>query len=126
VSESTQGYPQCDLVARTGGGVVKVDVIVDSGPQPFPRLERTVEEAAQVFGGPRLVAAPEHVPRLGLDGDWFPARDAVMSSDGVRLITTTVVDWKGGSQGRQETLAVAVTRPFLGPLRKKLAEYGES
>jgi hypothetical protein len=79
-----------------------------------------------VFGGPRLVAAPEHVPGLGLDGDWFPARDAVMSSDGVRLITTTVVDWKGASQAGQRTLAVAVTRPFLGPLRKKLAEYGES
>jgi hypothetical protein len=106
--------------------VVKVDVIVDSGSQPFPRLERTVEEASQSFVGSRPVGAPEHVPRLGLDGDWFPERDAVMSSDGVRLITATVVDWKGASQGRQETLAVAVTRPFLGPLHKKLAEYGES
>jgi len=57
-SMADSGYPQCLFTARLrSGGVVRVTVEVDVEPQAYAVLERTIEEAAQIFPQ-RLFAAP--------------------------------------------------------------------
>jgi hypothetical protein len=56
--------PQCAFRARATGRTVVVTVNVDNGPQPYFRLLRTVNEAAQIFGVP----PPGFQPPQGLSG----------------------------------------------------------
>ena len=98
--------------SRTGSVVANLD----SGAQPYFRLERTAVEATQQFSTTRNVAAPQTIKGLGLDADWYPAQQQLQTTDGVRLITITVA-WHGVSQGRRRALAVAVARPYLRPKR---------
>jgi hypothetical protein len=114
VSKGNNGMPQCVLTAtRPGQPPVHVAVNLDSGPQPYFRLERTAVEASQQFGTERLYAAPELIMGLGLDADWFPDGNYVLTTDGVNLITTTVA-WPGSSQAQRRALSVAIARRFVG------------
>ncbi len=107
-SISNEATPQC--VFR--GGAVKVTANVDTGPQPYFRLERTVVEAGQQFGTVRLEPAPVNIPKMGLDADWFPGEHQVMTTDGKRLITVGVAS-RRTRPPRQRALAQDVARTYL-------------
>ena len=112
-SISSQSYPQC--VYRVPAPGVRVTVIVDTGPQPYFRLERTAVEAQQVFSTVRESPAPVQIPHLGLDADWFPDQREVMTTDGKRLITAGV-SWRHARAAQRQKVAEAAARAYLGPL----------
>src|SRR5205823_3416127 len=87
---SNSAVPRCVF----GIGKRQVTALVDSGPQPYFRLERTIVEDAQQFSTVRLEPAPVHVGGLGLDASWFPGEQQLMTTDGRRLITV-IVKWHG-------------------------------
>jgi hypothetical protein len=113
---SNEATPQCTFRA----GKVKVVAIVDSAPQPYFRLERTVVEAAQQFSSAPL-PMPVHIGGLGLDADWFPQPEQIETTDGRRLITVGVV-WHGVPTKQRIALAKVIARTYLGPLDKKAAD----
>jgi hypothetical protein len=113
---SNEATPQCTF--RAGG--VAVVAIVDSAPQPYFRLERTVVEATQQFSSAPL-PMPAHIGGLGLDADWFPQPQQLETTDGRRLITVGVV-WHGVPARRRIALAKVVARTYLGPLDRKAAD----
>jgi hypothetical protein len=120
-SVANNGMPQCALsVGFNAASRVLVVANVDTAPQAFFRLERTAEEAAQNFTSPRVVAPPQQLTGLGLDADWFPSSQQLMTSDGVRLITVSV-SWSGAAAARRRGLAEAVARPYLGRLDYRAA-----
>jgi hypothetical protein len=110
-SIASNGMPQCALSAPH----VVVVANIDSAPQAFFRLERTAEEAAQNFTSPRVVPPPQRIGGLGLDADWFPSSQQLMTSDGNRLIAVAV-SWRNVPTARKQGLAQAVARPYLGRL----------
>lgn len=113
--------PQCSFRAPLAGGHrFEVTVNVDPSPQPYTVLARTIEEGQQVFGPKRLVPAPVGVMHLGLLASWFPGPSHLMSTDGVRLVTTTVT-WPGARQGQEIRFATSLSRLYLGGLRPGLA-----
>jgi hypothetical protein len=121
VSAGNNGMPECVLTARRSGEpAVRVTVNLDNGPQPYFRLERTVVEASQQFGTVRLYAAPQQIPGLGLDADWFPDGDYVMTTDGARLMTATV-GWPHSTQAQRRALAQTAARAFLRRARRRAA-----
>jgi hypothetical protein len=112
-STGNNAMPQCTFKAS---GVAKRPIVlianVDSGPQPYFVLERTAVEESQQFTASRMIAAPQTVSGLGLDAYWFPAETRLMTTDGARLITVSVV-WHGARQARERALAEALARPYL-------------
>ena len=103
--------PQCTFGAQHPRRSVTVNV--DSSPQPYARLERTIDEAAQVFTPTRESPAPQQISHLGLVAAWLPASSELMTTDTRRLITVTI-DWAGASRRRQVALATVAARPYLG------------
>jgi hypothetical protein len=115
-SIANNGMPQCAFSADlTGDSRVLVVANVDSAPQAFFRLERTAVEAAQNFTSPRVVPPPQRIGGLGLDADWFPSSQQLMTSDGNRLISVAI-GWRNASTGHKQGLAEVVARPYLGRL----------
>jgi hypothetical protein len=108
--------PQCTFGAQHPRRSLIVNV--DSSPQPYARLERTIDEAAQVFTPTRESPAPQQVSHLGLVAAWLPASSELMTTDTKRLITVTI-DWAGASQRRQLALATVAARPYLGSFNPK-------
>ncbi len=110
-STGTTGNPECSYT--TGTGRHKIELVADDyvGPQPYFILERTAIEASQVFVPNRTVPPPQAV-KMGIEADWFPAREQLMATDGVKLITTTV-SWNGVTQKHRLALAKAFTRPYI-------------
>ena len=94
---------------------------VDTAPQAYQRLERTIVEAGQQFGVSRGFTPPVHVAGLGLDASWFPDQTKLMTTDGGRLVSV-VISWRGVSQARRQALAKAVARPYLGKLQPRAAD----
>jgi hypothetical protein len=113
---SNEATPQCTFRA----GKVEVVAIVDSAPQPYFRLERTVVEATQQFSSAPL-PMPVHIGGLGLDADWFPQPKQLETTDGRRLITVGVV-WHGVPTKLRVALAKVIARTYLGPLDRKAAD----
>jgi hypothetical protein len=115
-SIANNGMPQCAFGAELSGSTRVLAVAsIDTAPQAFFRFERTVVEAAQNFTSPRVVPPPQRITGLGLDADWFPSSQQLMTSDGNRLISVSV-SWRGASTARKQGVAEAVARPYLGPL----------
>lgn len=113
---ANSGYPECDFTARNGRDqTVKLSVEVSTAPQAYAVLERAAEEAAQIFGPVRLSPAPQDITGLGIDAQWFPEEQHLMTTDGIRLITATVI-WPAAPQSRRRALAQAAARPYLGLL----------
>ena len=73
-SVGTNGNPQCTFAARAGR-YKRVAITANdyTGSQPYLILDRTEEEAAQVFTPRRMSPAPQAVTGLGLEAAWFPA-----------------------------------------------------
>ncbi len=110
-STGTSGNPECSYTTGTGSHRIKLLADDYTGGQPYFILERTAEEAAQVFVPTRTVAPPVSI-NMGLGADWFPAREQLMATDGLKLITTTVT-WKGVTQKHRLALAKAFTKPYI-------------
>jgi hypothetical protein len=102
-----------------GGRVARVFVQDDNGPDAYAVLERTVDEAVQIWPV-RFQRPPQHIDGLGIDADWFPQEQHLMTTDAVHLITATVV-WSHASRNQKVALAVAAARPYLGPNELQLA-----
>ena len=114
--------PEC----RFRGPGVSVAVNIDSSPQPYQRLERTIDEAGQQFGTERNFAPPVSVPKLGLDAAWLPDQSKLLTTDGRSLLTITVA-WRGKKRARQVTLAELVARRYLGrPIPNGAVPTGEA
>lgn len=115
------GAPQCTFSARLSGGErFEVTVNVDVEPQPYTILSRTIVEGQQVFGPRRLTPAPVAVLNLGLLASWFPGPSQLMSTDGLRMVTTTV-NWAGTKQGKEIRFATRLSRLYLRRARPSLA-----
>jgi hypothetical protein len=110
-------------VLRAGGA--RVTATVDTAPQAYFRLERTVVEEAQNFVQTQGGAAPVQVPGVGLDADWLPGESRLVTTDGTRLVTIAV-DWAGATVARRSSLAAGIARTFLGRLRPEAARPGGS
>ena len=113
--------PQCTFRTRTAHGT-RVEVIanVETAPSAYFIVERTIVEASQIFGPRRLAPAPVSVSKLGLEASWFPEEQWLISTDGARVITTSV-DWSGASQAQKIALARKVTVLYLHTPRGKKA-----
>ena len=121
-STGNNGMPQCSFKAHlSSGGRFQVTVNVDTSPQPYAVLSRTIVEKQQVFSPTRLVPAPIAVLHLGLLASWFPDNRQLMSTDGVRLVTTTVV-WPRVKQGPEVSLATRISRLYLVRSKAALAK----
>jgi hypothetical protein len=101
--------PECHF----RGPRVSVTVNIDSSPQPYQRLERTIEEDGQQFSTVRTFTPPVTVPKLGLDAAWVPDQSKLLTTDGRNLLTITVA-WRGEKRARQIALATLVARRYLG------------
>jgi hypothetical protein len=121
VTRTSDHMPQCDFRA----GALSATVSVDTSPQPYQVLERQIDEESQMFTPTRTQPAPRAVRHLGLDAAWFPEEQYVMTTDGKRLITVTVVRWPGHRSHQRVALATAVARPYLGRLVGRKSARGE-
>ena len=114
-------------IARSGAaecvfsaGRVVASLSVSGAPEAYAVLERQAEEQAQIFGGKRFTPAPQLITGLGVDAYWFPAQQQVMTTEGVNLITATIVHWRHTRVARRRTLGTALARPYLGRIDKAL------
>ena len=112
-STGNNGMPQCSFRARSARGE-RVEAIANvyTGPQPYFILERTAVEASQSFTAKRLSPPPQAIPGLGLEADWFPAERQLMATDGIRLVTVSVI-WRRAGQARERALARPLARSYL-------------
>jgi hypothetical protein len=123
VSTGNNGFPQCTFSASVASGArVSLTANDYTGPQPYFILERTNVEQVQIFGPKRFVPPPVPVNNLGIEADWFPNRNWLMSTDGIRLITAEV-KWPGATQSRQIRLATALSRTYL---KAQTAKQGDA
>ncbi|HEX4036049.1 MAG TPA: hypothetical protein VHX66_16525 [Solirubrobacteraceae bacterium] len=124
-STANNEMPQCAFTTRLHGKHVEMTVNVDNGPQPYFVLERTIVEAAQIFPV-RASPAPTQVAGLGLEASWFPAETHLQATDGLRLITATVVKLPGAGTKNEVRVARAMTATYLktphGKAAAKLAK----
>jgi hypothetical protein len=112
-SVGNNDMPQCAFTARTAGRTVVVTVNVDSGPQAYFRLLRTVDEASQIFGVPPPgFRPPQGLSGLGPYASWFPNRDQLMATND-RLLLTVTVAWPSGRHNEEVGLARAAVVPYL-------------
>jgi hypothetical protein len=119
-SVANNGMPQCAFTVRDSHRTVVVSVNADSGPQPYFRLLRTIDEATQIFGVPPPgFHAPEGLSGLGPFASWFPNADHLMATN-YRLLLTVTVTWPGAGRNEEVGLARAAVVPYLvrprGPL----------
>ena len=121
-SKGNNEMPQCSFRAHLPGGKrFDVTVNVDTSPQPYMVLARTIEERSQGFTPTTVLAAPVAVMGLGIEASWFPDESALMSTDGVRLVTVTL----RGSRAKQTAkvrFATRISRLYLGRPKPSLAK----
>ncbi len=112
-SIGNDSMPQCSFTSGLpGGGRFSATVNVDTSPQPYFVLMRTIVEGQQVFSPVRLVPAPVAVFHLGLLASWFPNQQQLMSTDGTRLVRTTVI-WPGARQAAKIRFGTRISRLYL-------------
>jgi hypothetical protein len=101
-------------------GPVVASVSVSGAPDAYAVLERQAVEQAQIFGAKRFTPAPQLITGLGADAYWFPAQHQVMTTEGVNLISVTLMRWPHTRVARRRALGEALARPYLGKIDKKL------
>lgn len=121
-SIGNNAMPQCSFTARLPGGRrFDMTVNVDTSPQPYMVLARTIEERSQGFSPTSAVPAPVAVMGLGLEASWLPDEHALMSTDGLRLVTVSLT-WPGTRQAQKIQFATRISRFYLGRSRASLAK----
>jgi hypothetical protein len=119
LTKTSDGSPQCDFVIKAGGGKpVSLWVSLDNSPQPYQVLDRRSVEEGQNFGFVKHFKRPESIKHLGLIAWWFPREQQLQSTDGRILITVTIDRWAQRHQAPRIALSTALTRPYLGPLKR--------
>jgi hypothetical protein len=114
-------FPECHFTVHPSGGrVVRVTVEVDTEAQAYAVLDRTIVEAAQIFGPQRYSAAPIDVPHLGILASWFPQEQHLETTDAVRVVIATIA-WPKAKTRSKIALATAAARPYLGRNQLQLA-----
>jgi len=123
ISTGRNAMPQCLYrVHRAGGRTVAVLANVEATRAAYFIVLRTIDEAAQTFTYPQRGSPPPvAVAQLGLEASWFPEEQWLISTDGYRVITTSI-EWSGADQGQKIALARAVTAPYLHTPHGKRAE----
>jgi hypothetical protein len=111
------GAANCRFVS----GPLVATASVSGAPDAYAVLERKAEEEAQIFGGNRLVPAPQFLMHVGIDAYWYPREHFVQTTDAVNLIIAGVKRWPGVAKKRWERMCIALGRQYLGKLRPKLA-----
>jgi hypothetical protein len=115
-THARSGASECVFSA----GRVVASVSVSGAPEAYAVMERGAEEQAQLFGSKRLTPAPQLILGEGVAAYWFPAERLVMTTEGINLITATIVRWPDTPARRHRALAAAMARPYLGKVDKKL------
>ncbi len=100
--------PECRITA----GAIRTVVNVDSSPQPYQRLERTIVEDGQQFGTQRNFSPPEAVSGVGLDAAWIPDQTKLITADHRVLVTVTIA-WPHTRETDQVRLARSLARVAL-------------
>jgi len=115
---TSSGAASCRFSTRDSAAR-RLDVVaeLDSAPQAYYRLEREVVEFGQnvIWAHLGRRAYPVAIPHLGLDADWIPAENELVTSDGVRLVTIVVASVPA-SAGGGARVAASLARTYLGPL----------
>jgi hypothetical protein len=110
------GMPQCNYVSRGPGGKAdhaSLTVNLDDGPQVVFRLDRTDEEATQIFGTPPPGwHAPIGQYGLGTNAAWYIANQQLMATNGRYLFTVTV-QWPHASRAAMIKLAREAIAPYM-------------
>ena len=114
-AHARSGAAECVFKA----GRVVASVSVSGAPDAYAVMERGAEEQAQIFGAKRFTPAPQLILGEGVAAFWFPAEHLVMTTEGVNLITATIVRWPRTPARRRRALAAALARPYLGKVSKK-------
>lgn len=104
---------------RLDGRELNAIVMVDSAPQPYYRLEREVVEFGQNVDWSKVPASayPRTIKHLGLDANWFPLQNRLLTTDGVRLVTVKLHAPQLGPTERR-AIATKMAGAYLGPLVK--------
>ena len=123
--KSTDGSPQCDFVVRTHGGPLRFWLSLDNSPQPYQVLDRRSTEEGQNFGFVKHFKLPKSISHLGLIGWWFPREQQMVTTDGRILITFTFIHWAQRRAPPRIALSAAVTRAYLGPLKRGAKLVGD-
>lgn len=112
-STGNNAMPQCTFSLRSASGNrITATANLDTAPQAYFRLERTIVERSQIFPT-RVTPAPQSVLGLGLEASWFPGSPPqLMTTDGTRLVTISVT-WPGSTQHREQHLAQSLARTYL-------------
>jgi len=110
------GMPQCNYVSRGPGAKAdhtSLTVNVDDGPQVVFRLDRTDEEATQIFGTPPPGwHAPIGQYGLGTSAAWYIANQQLMATNGRYLFTVTV-QWPHAKRAAMIKLARQAIAPYM-------------
>jgi hypothetical protein len=117
-SVGSNGMPQCTFISKSKAGRVSVIVNLDNGPQVVFRLDRTVEEATQLFGpAPPGWHAPIGLSGLGPYASWFTNNRQLLASNGTDLITVSVT-WPHEPRPGMIKLARAAIAQYMTGARK--------
>src|SRR5262249_32920053 len=105
----------CPLEGRELNAIV----MIDAAPQPYYRLEREVVEFGQNVDWSKVPASayPRTIKHVGLDANWFPLQNRLLTTDGVRLVTVKLHAPQLGSTERR-AVAIKMAGAYLGPLVK--------
>lgn len=114
-TQARSGAAECVFSAAR----VVASVSVNGAPDAYAVMERGAIEQAQIFGGKRFTPAPQLILGEGVAAYWFPAEHLVMTTEGVNLITATILRWPHTPVRRHRALAAALARPYLGKVSKK-------
>ena len=109
----TNDAPQCTMKTTMHGGTAVTVIANDELTQgAYFIVERTIDEASQIFGPHRFSPAPVQVLHVGLESSWFPEEQWMVSTDGYRVVTVSV-DWAGAKQAQKIDVTSRVTLTYL-------------
>jgi len=115
-AEASTAAPECIFHA----GALVLSVSVSGAPQPFAVIDRQDVETSQYWGEKRWTPAPQPVWHEGAEAFWFPGTDQLLTTEGINLVTATLVRWPHVGRRRRRDACAAAARPYLGRIDKAL------
>ena len=91
-----------------------VTVELDAAAQAYYRLDREVVEYSQnvIWAHQSPKVYPQYIPRLGIEADWLPSPQELVSTDGLRVVSVSMSRWIARA-GAAELAAEDVARLYL-------------
>ena len=112
------GDRTCTLGVR---GAARAVVDINTDPQVYFVLERTIVENAQLKSFQPAHPSPIQITHLGLDAAWFPDADYLLTTDGVRLVKVSVT-WPHATERDRIEVGRLLAPRFLGRLHPRAAD----